>query len=311
MMTTRGTFFSPCSCRPIHRQAHWLRDGGNAVSTGTSVDTSKTTNPYCSMRQFCHAQEAAHLQSFHAYSLVREDGRVAVDLPWTVMPSYFAVSLDPKGLWERLEPIDLVGTAVLSQPLEDVLLFLCIHGFKHGWERLRWIWDVAELLRVHQRMDWGRVLEQAEASGSLRILLLGLLLANDLLGATLPEGIAQRLQTDPSVTRLGAQVRAQLFREADGSPKVFATLLFRLRGRERLCDKLRDCVHRPTTLTAGHWALLRLPDALFPLYYLPRPIRLFVGRPIRLHLLRRLLPFVPRSVQWFRAYGKRLVKRRR
>ena len=131
MMTTRGTFFSPCSCRPIHRQAHWLRDGGNAVSTGTSVDTSKTTNPYCSMRQFCHAQEAAHLQSFHAYSLVREDGRVAVDLPWTVMPSYFAVSLDPKGLWERLEPIDLVGTAVLSQPLEDVLLFLCIHGFKN------------------------------------------------------------------------------------------------------------------------------------------------------------------------------------
>jgi hypothetical protein len=186
---------------------------------------------YRPMRQFSHAQETAHLESFHAYSLVREDGRVAVDLHWTVMPSYFAVSLDPKGLWERLEPIDLVGTAVLSQPLEDVLLFLCIHGFKHGWEWLGWICDVAELLRVHQRMDWGRVLEQAEASGSLRILLLGLLLANDLLGATLPEGIARRLRTDPSVTTLGTQVRAQLFREADGSPKVFATLRFRLRGR--------------------------------------------------------------------------------
>jgi hypothetical protein len=141
------------------------------------------------MRQFSRAQEAAHLQSFHAYSLVREHGRVAVALHWKVMPSYFAVPLDPKGLWEHLEPIDLVGTAVPSLPLEDVLLFLCIHGFKHGWERLGWICDMAELLRVHQRMDWGRVLEQAEASGSRRILLLGVLLASDLLGAARPEGL--------------------------------------------------------------------------------------------------------------------------
>jgi hypothetical protein len=59
------------------------------------------------------------------------------------------VSLDPKSLWERLEPIDLVGTAVLGLPLEDVLLFLCLHGFKHGWERVGWICDVTELLRVH------------------------------------------------------------------------------------------------------------------------------------------------------------------
>jgi hypothetical protein len=145
----------------------------------------------------------------------------------------------------------------------------------------------------------------------MRILVLCLLLASDLLGAALPADIAQRLQTDAAVTRLGAQVWAQLFREADSSAKVFETLVFRLRGRERLRDKLRYYVHRPTTLTAGDWALLRLPDALFPLYYLLRPIRLYVGRPIRLHLLRRLLPFAPRSVQWFGAYGKRLVKRRR
>ena len=234
---------------------------------------------------------------------MREDGRVAMDLHWTAMPSYFAVSLDPKGLWERLEPIDLVGTAVLGLPQEDVLLFLCIHGFKHGWERLGWICDGAELLRVRQRMDWGGVLEQTQASGSMRILLLGLLLASDLFGAAIPEGIAQRLQTDAAVTRLGAQMCAQLSRQADSSPKVFETLLFRLRGRECPRDKLRYSVHRPTTLTAGDCALLRLPDALFPLYYLLRPIRL--------HLLRRSLPFVPWSVQLFGAYAKRLVKRRR
>jgi Uncharacterised nucleotidyltransferase len=53
---------------------------------------------YRSLHQFSHTQEATHLQSFHAFSLVREDGRVAGDLHWTVMTSDFAVSLDPKGL---------------------------------------------------------------------------------------------------------------------------------------------------------------------------------------------------------------------
>jgi hypothetical protein len=259
---------------------------------------------YRPMRQFSHPQEAAHLPSFHAYSMMREDASVAVDLHWTVMPSDFAVPLDPKGLWERLEPIDLVGTAVLSLPLEDVLLFLCIHGFKHGWERLGWICDVAELFRVHQRMDWGRVLAQAEASGSLRILWLGLLLASDLLGAALPGGIAQRLQTEPPVPRLGAQVCVRLFREADSSPKVFETLRFHLRGRERLRDKLHYSVYRPTTLTAGDWALLRLPDALFPLYYVLRPLRLYVGRPIRLHFCGACYHWCPTLSRYSEHMGK-------
>jgi hypothetical protein len=53
-----------------------------------------------------------------------------------------------------------------------------------------------------------------------------------------------------------------------------------------------------------------LPDALFPLYFLLRPMRLYVGRPIRLYLLRRLLPCIPQPVQAIGAFGKRLVKRR-
>jgi hypothetical protein len=133
---------------------------------------------------------------------------------------------------------------------------------------------VAALLRVHQGMDWGRVLEQAEASGSMHILVLGLLLANDRRGAALPEEIAQRLQTDAAVTRLGVQVCALVFREAGGSAKAFETLLFRLRGRERLREKLRYGVHRPMTLTTEDWALRRPPDALFPLYSRLRPLRL-------------------------------------
>src|SRR2546425_618431 len=46
-MMTWGAFLSRRSWQPTQRQAHWLRDGSKAASTGSSVVTSKTTNQYC------------------------------------------------------------------------------------------------------------------------------------------------------------------------------------------------------------------------------------------------------------------------
>ena len=51
-----------------------------------------------------------------------------------------------------------------------------------------------------------------------------------------------------------------------------------------------------------HWTVI--PAVL-------QPLTLYVGRPIRLHVLRSLLPRVPRSAQVLGAYGQRLIKRRR
>ncbi|PYO80862.1 MAG: hypothetical protein DMD65_14450, partial [Gemmatimonadetes bacterium] len=44
--------------------------------------------------------------------------------------------------------------------------------------------------------------------------------------------------------------------------------------RERWRDRLRYCARVALTPTSGDWAWLRLPDALYPLYYVARPIRL-------------------------------------
>src|SRR5207245_4104462 len=113
----------------------------------------------------------------------------------------------------------------------------------HQWQRLMWICDVAELIRAHQQMDWQRLLEQAKTSGGKRMLLLGLFLANDLLGTDLPEHILPGIQADPKVKLLAGQVRAQLFAHADQSP--FRSLAFHIEVRERLQDKIQYLVHFP------------------------------------------------------------------
>jgi hypothetical protein len=225
-------------------------------------------------------EEATFLRDRYHYHFVRDAGRLHVEIHWAFTRRYWSFPVDPKRLWERLEPVPLAGATVLSFHPEDLLLILCVHGAKHYWERLAWICDVAELVRVHQGMDWGRVMEQAVRLRSARILSLGLLLARDLVGATLPEKVLRGIQADPVVASLVTQVRGHLFSEAEGEhphPHGFYPRL-----RERLPDRMRHLryyyLHQllPQAITpnAKDRAFLALPASLSFLYYLLRPIRL-------------------------------------
>src|SRR5438128_6595765 len=112
-----------------------------------------------------------------------------VEIHWAFTPRYLPIPLDLERLWERLESVSLVNTSVRVFPPEDLLLILCIHGSKDLWRRLQWICDIAELIHTYPKLNWERVVAQAKALGSERMLLLGLSLASELLGTPLPEEV--------------------------------------------------------------------------------------------------------------------------
>jgi hypothetical protein len=151
---------------------------------------------------------------------------------------------------------------------------LCVHGAKDLWGQVKWVCDVAELLQVYKDLDWKKTIELAYASGGRRMLLLGLLLAKDLLDAPIPEEITKGFESDPEVRRLATKLEEGLFKRSNGSVGILRRSLFYLRVRERLRDRIRYCTDLAITTTPGDWALLNLPRFLFPFYFLIRPFRL-------------------------------------
>jgi hypothetical protein len=186
---------------------------------------------------------AAYLRTRHHDLFWPDQGGVAVELHWRFAPAHLSFPLDLERLWERLERAPLAHTSVRSLAPEDLLLILCVHGFSHGWTQLNWICDVAELVRTHPRLDWRRAMTQARALGSERKLLLGLRLAADLLEASLPDEIRERLQADTAVRSLVATVRERLFAGADESSQVMDSFFLRLRAMERLPDRVRYALY--------------------------------------------------------------------
>jgi hypothetical protein len=231
-----------------------------------------------------NSQESAFVRSYSAQSFVRHDDKVVVDLHWTMMSRDFGFPLEPEDLWEDMETISLAGRETLTLSQENLLLFLCVHGGKHGWERLGWVCDIAEIIRSRKGMDWKQVINQAGALRSERMLFLGLYLASDLLEAPLPEEIKARAHSDAAIKSLAAQVRDRLFREVNRLPGIFESWRFQVRIRDRFWDGCRYCLGLVMTPTGLELTLVPLPAVLFPLYYVLRPMRLAVkhgGRMLR------------------------------
>ncbi len=220
-------------------------------------------------------QEKVFLRFQRDCKFFRSDGRFIIEIQWGITQKYFPVVFDIKHLWERLETVSIDGKDVKTFSSEDMVLILCLHGFYHCWERLEWICDLAELIRVHQDMDWTRVIEKARTQGIERVLFLGLLLASDLLKASLPEVVLQKIQSDRVVKSFAVQFNKLLFSDPDSSRKAFKCFLLHIKIWESFRPKLRYCFGWLMTPNAADWAKLPLPAFLSFMYYILRSIRLF------------------------------------
>jgi len=135
---------------------------------------------------------------------------------WNFLPGRWAIRRNNEPLWARARKVPVGGTNVLSFSPEDSLLLACIHGAAiHGWLFWELVEDVATLITSHIDLNWNQLVTIARQRGCLRILTVGLLLANEVAGVPLPEDIKPRLDHDPRTRAYVESVIAQIFFHRD------------------------------------------------------------------------------------------------
>ncbi len=234
---------------------------------------------YRPLRQFTPEEEAEYMAGEKSFEFVR--GRVVVELHWSILHARNTYIPDTEELWARARPVLFDGTPVLSLPPEDLLFYLCAHGASHYWGSLKWLCDVAELLRLfHQELNWTYVVEQAHQRSGTRMLLLGLLLAAELLDAPLPPDLERRARGDSQVMRLLGLAPQWLFRPPEGPQWSVLREYFTFALRERIRDRvpfLLSLAARSMQLSERDHALVNLSPRARYLYYVVRPFRIISG----------------------------------
>jgi hypothetical protein len=197
--------------------------------------------------------------------LFADDGkRLPVEPHWEFAPRSFGARLGAEGIWSRAVSVRLGrrGT-VRTLSAEDALLVAGLHGAKEQWARLVWVADVAELLRRHgDGLDWDRALDLARGAGIRRMVLLGVALADALLGAVpLPPEVRGVVAADRACRDLVGEVRARLLRGAGARAElsVFRPSRFIWRAHDGLAGRLRYLAGTLTAVRPHHFRMLHLP----------------------------------------------------
>ena len=205
----------------------------------------------------------------------RSEADTIVELEWAIAPSYFGIPVMLADVIDRAQWVSIGGVDLPTPQVEDLLLLLCIHGGKHLWERLAWIRDIAALIRGFPSLDATLVLDRAAEAHVRRMVVVGLWLAELVVGVGPPAAVHAAMAADPKANTLAIELRSALgsavpARTEPDPPFRPMHLLLRERRRDRALHVGRLAL----SPTLEDWRAVRLPSGLSLGYYLIRPFRL-------------------------------------
>jgi hypothetical protein len=219
---------------------------------------------------------ASHLNTESEHQVGCDERGFLIDLHWGMGRKYFTVPVDFDELWARATRTRLIGTPVPDLSPEDKVLYLCYHGGRHLFGRLSWVCDVAATVAAHPRLDWDALMAQATRMGARRLTLVGLFIAQEMLGCELPESIQRLIDEEPAARALGVTIVRGMFKEQNPASSLRQQIeasLFHLRVRERTSDRLRY-LYWASAPNLRDWGDTRLPRSRRFLFMFSRPLRL-------------------------------------
>ncbi len=179
-------------------------------------------------------QEKAVLKYYYEFPFKFGKNPVLVEVHWAFMELFFGFDYKIQDVFRRQRNVEIRGRNLRTLSNEDLLIVLCVHGSKHFWKRLSWICDVGKLVQT-QQIEWKILLNLAEQNGCLRMLLLGLLLADDFLSISLPVEVRRQVENDREIEVLAEELKNQLFDDEFSAEDIRSDM--HLKMRERWRDK--------------------------------------------------------------------------
>jgi hypothetical protein len=138
------------------------------------------------------------------YTLKRSDSwlEVLIELHTAPHTGEIATVFDVEAMWQKAQPITVLGERALTMDQVDHLLYLCWHYRFHGFSRLIWLYDLVAMVRSFgEDFDWQRLVQAARHQRLATTLYYCLSWCRDLFEVTVPEEVFRQLRP-PLATRL-------------------------------------------------------------------------------------------------------------
>ena len=209
--------------------------------------------------------------------------KITIELHWELSGLYLSNPITVSDLKEQIITGNINDIDIPCLSSEVLLVYLCIHGAKHGWCYLEQLCCVAELIKTDQNLDWRKIKNIASDWKCKNMLLLGMFLIKTLLKVNVPENICATKNND-IVARMSIEVIDNMFNKAHNSHKKGISdrfSLFHIRIRDSIIDKIRYSLRLIFRPTDKEWLYFPVPACISFVHYFLRPCRLIIGKLMR------------------------------
>ena len=126
------------------------------------------------------------------WEFLRRAGEVATELHWTL--THNSLLMRDVDVSCPLVGVRVGDAEIPTFRIEELFVYLCVHGAQHSWSRMKWLADVAALLATIPSTDIEGLYRAAQRRGSGRCAAQALLLCERMLGVELPAALRAELR---------------------------------------------------------------------------------------------------------------------
>ncbi|MBN2045303.1 MAG: nucleotidyltransferase family protein [Anaerolineales bacterium] len=215
--------------------------------------------------------------------LVNAHNQLAVEIHWGFTHTDIMSKKDLRLLWSWVEMKTVNALPVHFFRPEPLLLILCLHGYKHSWDHLFWLWEFSTIVQ-QVALDWDWIVRHVESFGGINVLIVSLLLAKRTLGTAIPPAINEELLTNPEAIYLLTRINLKPERFELQAKKDHPLLDVRTRFKVKrsLFRRVRQVLRFFFTPNYFDIRVVSLPPAFYFVYFIIRPLRLLSSNINRL-----------------------------
>ena len=214
-------------------------------------------------------------KSIQHFEYISIENQLSVEIHWhlSIYPNYFNYNFNQ--LYTACQTVPVAGTAVSTLSREDTLLYLFAHGALHCWYRLKWLCDMDDYLKIYTTINWKHIVKRSYDLGIHRALAQGVLLGYTLLDLAINEEVQELIIKESVIPKLVNNACKVIKRKENRTLPA---------GREWITIKMniinlkKDPGYKLSTILPKFrispidMDMIPLPDKLFFLYYILRPV---------------------------------------
>ena len=213
------------------------------------------------------SQEKIWFKYAHDLGLSNEKG-IHIEFHWSMFDSDHPINLGNIDFFEDRTITNINNNNINTISNEKFLIYLCVHGAKHLFERIEWVSDIDRFIKT-QKINWEKVENIIKNDNSERFFLLGLFLSKLLFETKLSKNYEDKFDKEYE------SISSHIFDTWNGKEKSDnkSNMKYMLKLFVSRSDKLKYLNKMYFKPTFTEYWYINFPKPLYFLYY---PLRQYL-----------------------------------